>query len=137
MTLFIDSDILLDAVLRREPHHHSAVQMLSLVDRGDHSLCISAQSLLNVYYFTRKHAGKPAAIKSVGLLENKLLVLPTDSIAIRTAMATAFNDIEDAVQYMIALANRCDMIITRNLKDYRKSQLPVMTAEQYLKTTGK
>ncbi|MGV3761808.1 hypothetical protein [Parapedobacter sp.] len=50
-------------------------------------------------------------------------------------MTTAFNDIEDAVQYTIALANRCDMIITPNLKDYKKSLLPVMTAEQYLKTT--
>ncbi|MEC3881468.1 hypothetical protein [Parapedobacter sp. 10938] len=95
MTLFIGSDILLDAVLRREPYYHPAVQMLSLVDLFYH---------------------------------------PT-LIAIRTAMTTAFNDIEDAVQYTIALANRCDMIITPNLKDYKKSLLPVMTAEQYLKTT--
>lgn len=40
----------------------------------------------------------------------------------------------DAVQYTVALTNHCDIIITRNLKDYKHSQLPVMTAEQYLKT---
>jgi len=105
-----------------------------LVDREDHSLCISAHSLLNVYYFTRKIAGKPAATKSVNLLESRLLVLPTTAEAIRTAITTAFTDVEDAVQYTIALANHCDIIITRNLKDYKYSQLPVMTAEQYLKT---
>jgi len=134
MTLFIDSDILLDAVLMREPYHRSAINILSLEDRNDHSLCISAHSLLNVYYFTRKFAGKSAASKSIGLLENKLIVLPTDGTTIRTAMTTAFTDIEDAVQYIIALTNQCNIIITRNLKDYKKSRLPTMTAEQYLKT---
>lgn len=134
MKLFIDSDILLDAILFREPHHDSALRVLSFVDKPNHSLCISAHSLLNVYYFTRKIAGKPAATKSIDLLVDKLTVLPTDGAAIQAALNLTFADIEDAVQYAIALTNDCDTIVTRNLKDYKKSQLPVMTAEQYLKT---
>ncbi len=134
MKLFIDSDILLDAILLREPYHDFALKVLSLTGMKDHALSISAHSLLNVYYFTRKIAGKSAAAKSVGLLENKLLVLPTEGISIRSALITSFTDIEDAVQYTIALNGHCDIIITRNLKDFKKSQLPVMTAEQYLKT---
>lgn len=134
MRLFIDSDILLDAVLFREPHHDFALRILSFADKQDHLLCISAHSLLNVYYFTRKMAGKPAATKSVNLLTDKLVVLPTDSTVIRAALNLTFTDIEDAVQYSVALTNDCNTIITRTLKDYKKSQLPVMTAEQYLKT---
>lgn len=133
MTLFIDSDILLDAVLRREPYHDSALKVLSLVDLENHSLCVSAHSLLNVYYFTRKLTNKSTAAKSIGLLEEKLHILPTNSAAIRSALSTTFTDIEDAVQHAIALANHCDIIITRNLKDYKASQIPVMNAQQYLK----
>src|SRR5690606_2629752 len=124
MTLFIDSDILLDAVLRREPYHDSALKILSLADLENHALYVSAHSLLNVYYFTRKLTNKSTAAKSIGLLEDKMHVLPTNGGAIRTALSTAFPDIEDAVQHAIALANHCDMIITRNLKDYKASQIP-------------
>ena len=131
--LFIDSDILLDAILLREPYDGYAVKVLSLIDRNDHSLYASAHSLLNVYYFTRKIAGKVPSIKSIGLLEKKLNIADTTNTAIRTALSLDFTDIEDAVQYAIALDNNCNIIITRNLRDYAKSNIPVMTAEQYLK----
>lgn len=134
MKLFIDSDVLLDAVLFREPHHDFALRILSFADKQDYALCISAHSLLNVFYFTRKIAGKSAATKSVDLLADKLIVLPTDGTAIHAALNLNFTDIEDAVQYALALNSECNTIITRNLKDYKKSRLPVMTAEQYLKT---
>lgn len=134
MTLFVDSDILLDAVLLRTPFDQFAVKVLSLTDREDHILYSSAHGLLNVYYFACKEAGKAAASKSVGLLEEKLQIAPTNGEAIRKALSAGFSDIEDAVQYMLALENRCEVIITRNLKDYSKSKIPVMSAEQYLKT---
>ncbi len=45
-----------------------------------------------------------------------------------------FKDYEDALQYFTALENEVDTIITRNLKDFKKAKLPVMTAAQFLKT---
>lgn len=134
MNLFIDSDILLDAVLIRIPHYDSAIELLSLVDMDGFTLYSSAHSLLNVYYITRKIAGKVAATKSVSLLQEKLNVADTNSNALRSGLSSDFADVEDAVQYAIALENNCRIIITRNLRDYGKSSLPVMTAEQYLKS---
>lgn len=136
MNLFIDSDILLDALLIRQPHHNFAMEILSLVDARDFVLFSSAHSLLNVYYFTSKIAGKNAAKKSVSLLEQKLNIVPTAKMAIRSGLVSDFTDFEDAVQYAIALENDCQVIITRNIKDYIKSNIPVMTAEQYLKSLG-
>ena len=135
MVLFIDLDILLDAVLTREPFDFYAVRVLSLVDSGNHVLYTSAHSLINVYYFTKKIAGQPAALKSISLLREKLEIAPTNNKAIGYALASDFTDIEDAVQYDIALQNKCKVIITRNIKDYQKSSIPVMTAEQYLRST--
>lgn len=132
MNLFIDSDILLDAVLIRIPYYDSALELLSLVDRDGFTLYSSAHSLLNVYYITRKIAGKVAATKSVSLLQEKLRIADTNTL--RSGLSSDFSDVEDAVQYAIALENNCRIIITRNLRDYSKSSIPVMTAEQYLKS---
>lgn len=134
MNLFIDSDILLDAVLIRIPYYDSALELLSLVDRDGFTLYSSAHSLLNVYYITRKIAGKVAATKSVSLLQEKLRIADTNTNVLRSGLSSDFSDVEDAVQYAIALENNCRIIITRNLRDYSKSSIPVMTAEQYLKS---
>jgi predicted nucleic acid-binding protein len=134
MKLFIDSDILLDAILMRAPFDQEASTMLSLSESKSHTLCTSAHSLLNVFYFTRKLASKAAAVKSTALLEEQLHILPTEGIAIRKAIHSGFADMEDAVQHEIALLHHCDAIITRNLKDFNKSKIPAMTASQYLKT---
>lgn len=134
MNLFIDSDILLDALLIRQPHDTFAMEILSLADSKDFTLFSSAHSLLNVYYFTSKIAGKDAARKSVSLLEQNINIAATTKTAIRSGLVSDFTDTEDAVQYAIALENNCTVIITRNIKDYMKSSIPVMTAEQYLKS---
>ncbi|MCF2447512.1 PIN domain-containing protein [Dyadobacter sp. CY345] len=132
MNLFIDSDILLDAVLQRLPYFDSAMQLLSFADRDGYTLYCSAHSILNVYYVTRKIAGKVAATKSANLLQENLSIADTNRNALRAGLSSDFVDFEDAVQYAIAIENKCSIIITRNLKDYNKSSIPAMTAEQYL-----
>lgn len=134
MNLFIDSDILLDALLLRHPHDTFALEILSLADSENFGLFSSAHSLLNVYYFTSKIAGKIAAKRSISLLEQRLNIVPTAKMAIRSGLVSDFTDFEDSVQYAIALESNCQVIITRNIKDYIKSSIPVMTAEQYLKS---
>jgi len=136
MNLFIDSDILLDALLLRHPHDSFAMEILSLTDSADFELYSSAHSLLDVYYFTSKIAGKIAAKKSLSLLEQKLNIVPTAKASIKSGLVSNFTDFEDAVQYAMALENNCQVIITRNIKDYIKSNIAVMTAEQYLKSLG-
>ncbi len=130
MRVFIDSDILLDAVLLRNPHYSFALRLLSL----NKELCTSAECLLNAYYHTCKYIGKDAAKNSVSLLEDNLRILVTDQNMFKKAFQSDFADLEDAVQYLTAIEHNCKIIITRNLKDYKKSLIPVMTAEQYLKS---
>ena len=62
-------------------------------------------------------------------------MLPLDDKIIGLALNDSdFEDFEDGLQYFTAIENGQDCIITRNLKDYKKSRIPVMNAEQYLKT---
>ena len=61
-------------------------------------------------------------------------ILPVDADGVRFAIDSKFKDFEDALQYYTALKHRCNYIITRNIKDYKSSGIPVLTAEQFLKT---
>lgn len=132
--IFIDSDILLDVTLNRQPHEKYAMQLLTLRDTHNITLCTSASSLLNVYYFATKAAGKSQARNIITTLKNKITILSTDIHAINSALTSDFEDFDDAVQYHTALSNHAKLIITRNLKDYKKSAIPFMTADQYMKT---
>lgn len=53
---------------------------------------------------------------------------------IEKGLNSDFSDFEDAVQYFSALQSGCTVIITRNGKDFRKSTIPIMTADEYLKS---
>jgi len=49
------------------------------------------------------------------------------------SLQSLFKDFEDAIQYYTATQNNVPVILTRNLKDYKQSAIPVMTAEDFLK----
>ena len=52
---------------------------------------------------------------------------------IKYGLTNVFDDFEDAIQYHIAKKNQCTKILTRNLKDYKNSKIPVLTAEHFFK----
>jgi predicted nucleic acid-binding protein len=132
--LFIDSDIFLDILLEREPHYRFGQSLLNKGKNKEIEVGTSALIIANIYYIIVKVLGKSEAKDKVKKLLNILTVFPLDIDCINLAINSNFNAIEDAMQHFIAMKNQCDVIITKNLKDYKKSLIPVMTAEQYLKS---
>lgn len=133
--LLIDTNIVIDLLARRAPYYADAARLFSLADMRKITLSVSSLTFANTNYTLLK-ATSPQEAKSI-LRKFKLLadVLPLDDKIINLALNDIeFHDFEDALQYFSALENNQDMIITRNLKDYKKAKIPVMTAEQYLKT---
>ena len=53
---------------------------------------------------------------------------------IEKGLNSSIKDFEDALQYFSATESECELIITRNGKDFKKSTLPVMTADEFLKS---
>ncbi|AYL99213.1 PIN domain-containing protein [Mucilaginibacter celer] len=131
---FIDSDVLLDVILNRPAFYSASAQILSLPVSGGYNFCTAVHTLINVHYFTKKHLGSEAAIGAIKLLSKQLQVLGEDAKTIDDAIASDFKDFEDAVQYFAAKNAGVDLIITRNIKDYKNSTIPVLTAEQFLNT---
>ena len=132
-SLFLDTNIIIDLLAKREPFYLSAAQLFSLADKGKFQLCVSALTFANTNYILLKEK-KPEEAKLI-LRKLKLLVKVIgldDKIIGLSLNDTDFKDYEDALQYYSALENGNDLIITRNLKDFQKSKIPVITAEQFL-----
>lgn len=130
--IFLDSDIILDLLLQREPHHLSISLVFEKAKVNELKLYTSSVCITNVYYILRK----THSFEQIKIMLNKFFVyidiLSVDSEIIRLALNSLFKDFEDGVQYYTSLKNNLDTIITRNVKDYKADGLPVMTAEEFL-----
>ena len=134
-SIFIDTDVVLDFLLGREPISSFASIIFSLSEEKKIKAYISPLTISNSYYILRKIAGHAKVVKN---LQKLLLITNITSISkqdVALAVNSNFKDLEDALQHFSAISHaKVDVIITRNIKDYKKSEVPVMSPETYLKT---
>ncbi len=130
--VFVDTNVVIDLLARREPSYRDAQQLFTLSDQKQIQLQISSLTFANAYYSIANHYKAVDAKKF--LLKFKVLVkiLPLEEKAIELALASDFSDFEDGLQYFVAMDFQSDIIITRNKKDFKNSKIPVLTAGEYL-----
>jgi predicted nucleic acid-binding protein len=133
--LFIDSDIILDILLQRQHYFEAAADLYKLCGTEIHQAYTSVHSILNVHYVARKIHGERLSRQAIQSVTEVVKVVDENGSLIQQALLSDFPDFEDAVQYFAALSVGCDYIVTRNIKDYKHSVIPVTTAEQFLKET--
>jgi predicted nucleic acid-binding protein len=131
---FIDTDVILDLMTGRAPFAMDAARIFSLSERKKISICTSGSVFCNAYYVLRKLGTHKKVVESLTQLSGLIEIIDLPGSAVRQALASAFNDFEDALQYYAAVSQKVNIIITRNTKDYKHSELAVLTPDQYLKT---
>ena len=131
--VFIDTDILLDLITGRPPFGREAAALFVKIDQELIRGCASSLSFSNLYYILRKYSSHQKVVTQLNALEKMLEIKEVDGSMIRSALKSKFKDIEDAVQYHCAAADPdISVIITRNIRDYRYSDLPVMSAATFM-----
>jgi len=133
MRAFIDTNVIIDLLAKREPFYIDSQKMFSLSDRKQIELFISSLSLVNTYYILND----VMKIKNARLIlgKFKVLVKPyalSDKIIELASNDSKFKDFEDGIQYYSALEAQCELIVTRNLKDFKNSRIPVLSPKEYL-----
>ncbi len=130
--VFVDTDIIYDLLSNRIPFYLPAAQLFTLADEGKIQIFISALSLANVHYLVSK--GKTANEANQILRKFKVIVhiTPLTEKLIDLALNSEFTDFEDAIQYFSALQSEVEVLLTRNLKDYKKAQITVLTAQDFI-----
>lgn len=134
--VFVDTDVIIDHLTDRHPFANSSSMMFELNEQRRIQIHISAISVNNIYYISRKVIGQPKALKLIEALIENVEVIGTTKKEIKAAFQTGFKDFADSVQYATARTVKgMSAIITRNIKDYRKSEIAVFSPEIYLNST--
>ncbi len=132
--IFIDSDIILDLLAKREPHYIYSAKLFTLIDRQKFTAYTSPIVFANLHYILKKHTSNLSALKNLRKLKTFINILPVDERVIEQSLNSEFNDFEDAIQYFTAVNNGIKLILTRNKIDYKRSKIPIATAEEFIKT---
>jgi predicted nucleic acid-binding protein len=134
LKVFVDTDIILDLLAKRDPHYQYSAKLFSLADEDEIKVCVSSLSFSNLNYILSKQFTTVQARKKLLTFKTLVNVLSVSEKSVDLALNSDFNDFEDALQYFTALEFKISTLITRNLKDYKKADISVLTAEQYIKS---
>ena len=137
MKLLIDTNVVLDVLLDREPFSKTAADVLSLARRHDVREYVSASAITDIYYIAYRQMKDRAAVRE--LLDRLLMVVSIAAVSEReilNALRLPWTDFEDSVQYSVALLNDMDGIVTRDPGDYQRSNIKIWLPAQLLEAFG-
>jgi len=130
--LFIDTNVLIDLLGERQPYYVEIAEIITLIEKQRVKVSASSLSFVNAFYVLSKSARKAVLIDMLTRLRIVCEVSAIDEFIIDKSLHSDFSDFEDAVQYFSALHHKCDIFITRNKKDFKKSEIPIMTPSEFL-----
>jgi predicted nucleic acid-binding protein len=130
--VFVDTDIIYDLLAKRDPHYQATAKLFTLSDEEKIQISISALSIANIHYLISKQLSSEQAKQILRKFRLLVHIVPLNEKIIDLALNSKFNDFEDAIQYYCAIENECDILLTRNLRDYKKVQITVMTALDFI-----
>ena len=131
--VFLDTNVVVDLLGEREPYYDAAAKIATLADKGKIEVFVSALTYSTVYYLLSRFENKTQVKEKIRKFK---LIAQTSDLSdniIDKGLSSNFNDFEDALQYYCALKMDCKIMITRNGKDFKESEIPVLSPDEYLK----
>ena len=132
--VFLDTNVLLDVLLRREPFVYDSAQVLDLGIKDKVELYATPLTFATCLFVARKSLGYANAIESLKILERHIHIAMMDSTQLHKALYAVAPDFEDMLQYHAAIAANCSHIITRNEQHFPKDGIMVMSPTAFLQS---
>ena len=132
--VFIDSDVILDLLCKREPFYPYAAELFTLGDTKKIELVTTSIVFANVFFILRKILGIEKAKELLRKLRIMVGVIPAGEKIVDLALNSQFNDFEDGLQYFSARENGIKVLVTRNIKDYKENDVIIQTPQEYLRS---
>ena len=130
--IFIDGDVILDLLLKRERFYKEAAKLFTLIEQNKIEGYTSPLIIANIYYIIAKLENKQIALEKTRLLRNLLKILSIDEKILDISLLNPYKDFEDSIQYNCALIHGIKTIITRNIKDYPEGEINILEPKDYL-----
>ncbi len=130
--LFVDPDIIIDLLAKREPHYIHAARLFTLAAENKIKAYTSPIIIANIHYILSKLQSKDKALQSLQKIKTFIKILSVDERIIDLALSSKFSDFEDAIQYYTAKSNDIIFLITRNKIVFKVDDMSICTAEEYI-----
>jgi predicted nucleic acid-binding protein len=130
--LLIDTNIVLDALLGRQPHFASSAGVWAGVEGRHAEGLLAGHAVTTIHYLLAKELGTPKANTALNAILSVFTVAAIDDAVIRDALRANFRNFEDAVTAAAAFHAACDLIVTRNPRDFRHARVSAITPEMAL-----
>jgi len=130
--VLIDTNVIVDVALEREPFYAESDRILTFVEEGQIQGYVSASTFSDLYYIIRRHKGRDWTLDFLRQLATFCQVATVDNSVISIALTCNFKDFEDAIQYSTAVINLIDAIVTRNPRDFPVNTPRIVTPNQLI-----
>jgi predicted nucleic acid-binding protein len=130
--VLIDTNVIVDVALEREPFYAESDRILTFVEEGEIQGYVSASTFSDLYYIIRRDKGRDWTLEFLRQLATFCQVATVDNSVISIALTCNFKDFEDAIQYSTAVINLIDAIVTRNPRDFPVNIPRIVTPNQLI-----
>ena len=134
--MLLDTDILLDVALNREPFFGPASQLLNRLGQSEQNGYVAWHTISNLYYVLQRSENDAAARRFISGLLRIVSVARTGTEDLLYAASLPMRDFEDAMQVAAARACGASHIVTRNARDFERSPIPAIDADEALRMLG-
>jgi predicted nucleic acid-binding protein len=132
MKVLIDTNIVLDLLLEREPFINDALNLFEQIEQGKLKGYIAATTITNIFYIIRKAENREVAVDAVNRILIGLELCEVNRTVIETALRQGLKDFEDGIQLGCAITSQLDVIVTRDLKDFAGANFLVCSISDLL-----
>lgn len=133
MKLLLDTNVVLDVLVARQPFFVGARDIFSRIERGEHAGFLCATTVTTIHYLVAKSVGRKAADDAVAVLMSLFRVLPVTHAVLDSALKAGFDDFEDAVLHETARHASLDGIVTRDATGFRTASVAVYQPDELIR----
>ncbi len=133
MKVLIDTNVVLDLLLDRQPFSEAAAQLFSKIEDGSLTGFMGATTVTTIHYIATKSIGNEKALQEINKLFSMFEIAPVDRVVLEKALKTILPDFEDAVLYEAGKRVGVEAIVTRDSEGFDRSTCPVYSPDDFLK----
>jgi predicted nucleic acid-binding protein len=133
MKCYVDSDVVIDLLSKRPGFYEASRDFFKMVEAGHVKAGVASLTFSNAHFVMQRYFEAAEILARLERFKVLVEVLAVDGRQIHRALRSNFSDFEDAIQHECALANKMDCIVTRDLKDFKLSDLPVYSPTDAMK----
>ncbi len=129
--VFLDTNIIVDLIADRKPFSKYSIEIFKKAEEKKIKLFTSSHSIATTHYLLKKYLEEKILRDVLHNLLDYVTVIAVDTDVLKKALRSKHKDFEDSIQILCASSvEKIDCIVTRNIKDFRDSEILVLTPDE-------